>query len=103
MEHIGAATWERSLKSLAWGGRLVTCGATTGAEVQINLRALFFKQQALIGSTMGTRSDLLAYWSQVRAGRIQPVVAGSWSWKDLAAAHQALEAGVVGKVVVRVD
>jgi NADPH:quinone reductase-like Zn-dependent oxidoreductase len=103
MEHIGAATWERSLKALAWGGRLVTCGATTGAEVQINLRALFFKQQALIGSTMGTRADLLAYWSQVSAGRVRPVVAGSWSWGDLAGAHQALEAGVVGKVVVRVD
>lgn len=103
MEHIGAATWERSLKSLAWGGRLVTCGATTGANVQINLRALFFKQQALIGSTMGTRADLLAYWSQVQAGRIQPVVAATWSWRELAGAHQALEDGVVGKVVVQVD
>ena len=103
LEHIGAATWERSLKSLAWGGRLVTCGATTGAEVQINLRALFFKQQSLIGSTMGTRADLLAYWSQVRAGRIRAVLAETWSWSKLAEAHQALENGVIGKVVVRVD
>lgn len=103
MEHIGAATWARSLKSLAWGGRLVTCGATTGAEVEINLRALFFKQQSLIGSTMGTRADLLAYWSQVQAGRIQPMVGAEFGWGDLAQAHQALERGVVGKVVVRVD
>lgn len=103
VEHIGAATWERSLKSLAWGGRLVTCGATTGAEVEINLRALFFKQQSLIGSTMGTRADLLSYWSQVQAGRIQPVVGAEFSWGDLADAHEALQRGVVGKVVVRVD
>lgn len=101
-EHVGAATWERSLKALAWGGRLVTCGATTGASVSVDLRTLFFKQQALIGSTMGSRGDMLRAWSQV--GRILPHVGLELPWTQIGAAHQALEQHqVVGKVVLRVD
>lgn len=99
-EHIGAVTWERSLKSLAWGGRLVTCGATTGAEVPLNLRALFFKRQSLIGSTMGSRGDQLAFWRQVTLGHITPVVACTFPWEELGRAHEVLSGGVVGKVVV---
>ncbi|HJN74515.1 MAG TPA: zinc-binding dehydrogenase [Myxococcota bacterium] len=97
IEHVGAATWPRSLRALDWRGRLVTCGATTGATVEIDLRVLFFKQQELIGSTMGTREDLQAMWEEVRAGRLRAHVGGVF--EDLSEAHTALEGGVLGKVV----
>ena len=99
VEHVGAATWDRSLRALDRGGRLVTCGATTGARVEIDLRVLFFKQQELIGSTMGTRADLRAMWAEVRAGRLRAHVHRG-VFNDLREAHRALEAGHVGKVVV---
>lgn len=101
VEHVGAATWKRSLRALDWGGRLVTCGATTGAKVEIDLRALFFKQQEVIGSTMGTREDLHAMWAEVQAGRLRAHIGGVFD--SLGEAHAALEAGVVGKVVARLS
>ena len=101
VEHVGAATWDRSVKALEWGGRLVTCGATTGADARVDLRVLFFKQLELIGSTMGTRADLHAMWAEV--GGIRPLVAQEFGGlASLGAAHAALEAGVTGKVVVTV-
>ncbi|MCP4808303.1 MAG: zinc-binding dehydrogenase [Proteobacteria bacterium] len=100
VEHVGAVTWDRSVQALDWGGRLVTCGATTGAEARVDLRVLFFKQLELIGSTMGTREDLHAMWAEVMAGRIRPLVAASYPLESLAEAHAALESGVAGKVVV---
>ena len=56
-EHVGPATWPQSIKALAWQGRLVTCGSTTGGEVPLNLRLLFFKSISLLGSTMGSKGD----------------------------------------------
>ena len=55
-EHIGPLTWKNSLKSLSIGGRIVTCGATTGKSVSIDLRHLFLKQQTILGSTMSSIS-----------------------------------------------
>jgi NADPH:quinone reductase-like Zn-dependent oxidoreductase len=57
-EHVGAATWNKSLESLATAGRLVTCGNTTGYDVKLDLRFLFSKQWSLIGSFMGTLGDI---------------------------------------------
>jgi NADPH:quinone reductase-like Zn-dependent oxidoreductase len=54
VESVGPATWERSIRSLAPGGRVVVCGGTSGAEVNVNLPRLFFKQHEIIGSTMGS-------------------------------------------------
>ena len=62
-EHIGGETFENSLKCLAWAGRLVTCGATTGIQANVNLRHLFFKSQSILGSTMGTKAE---YYELVR-------------------------------------
>jgi NADPH:quinone reductase-like Zn-dependent oxidoreductase len=58
IEHVGEATWERSVRSLARGGRLVTCGATTGPRGAIDLRHLFARQLSLLGSYMGRKSEL---------------------------------------------
>ena len=74
VEHVGGETFERSMRVLARGGRLVTCGATTGAEVSINLRAVFFKLLSVLGSTMGSLAELHEIMKHVEAGRLRPVV-----------------------------
>ncbi len=102
VEHTGAATWEASIKSLAWGGRLVTCGATSGASASVNLRALFFKQLSLLGSTMGSRADLARCLDLVRQGRIRPVVDRTFEMDELPEAYRYLEERkAFGKVTVR--
>ena len=104
VEHVGASTWPLSLKVLRWGGTLVTCGATSGHAVSLDLRALFFKQISLLGSTMGGMGEMVAAWDAVLAGRIRPVVDRVMSMRDLGEAHAFLERRAVsGKIVVRQD
>lgn len=104
VESVGRATWEHSLRALAWGGRLVTCGATSGAEVGLNLRAVFFKQLSILGSTMGSRADLDEAWAEVLRGRIVPVVDRVLPLSRLGEAHGLLEArGSFGKLVLEQD
>ena len=101
VEHTGAATWPGSIRALAHGGRLVTCGATTGAEAQIDLRVLFFKQIALFGSTMGSQEDLREALAMVQAGGIRPQVDRIFAMEDLPEAHQYLaDRRAFGKVVL---
>jgi NADPH:quinone reductase-like Zn-dependent oxidoreductase len=102
-EHVGSATWEESLASLAASGRLVTCGATTGYDAKIDLRFLFSRQLSLLGSYMGTKGDLRAVMKLVAAGRLKPVVDRIFPLAQAAAAHVYLESGAqFGKVVLRV-
>lgn len=104
VESVGVTTWNASLRALAWGGRLVCCGATAGADVPLNLRAVFFKQLEVIGSTMGSASELLDAWREVRAGRIRPVVDRVLPMSRIADAHAVLASrGAFGKVVLEQD
>ncbi len=73
-EHVGAATWDKSIACLPKGGRLVTCGATTGHDVKIDLRTLFYKSISLLGSTMGSKSELFKVMDLVERGRLSPVL-----------------------------
>jgi NADPH:quinone reductase-like Zn-dependent oxidoreductase len=101
VEHVGAATWDESVKSLKSSGTLVTCGATTGSEVKIDLRHLFARQLTLLGSYMGTMADLHEVLGHVFAGRLKPVVDRVFPLKDLRAAHEYLEKSqMFGKIVV---
>lgn len=101
VEHVGAATWEQSLKSLKSGGTLVTCGATTGPNVAIDVRHLFARQLSLLGSYMGTMGELHEVLGHVFAGRLKPVVDRVFPLRDLRAAHEYLEKSqMFGKVVV---
>jgi NADPH:quinone reductase-like Zn-dependent oxidoreductase len=101
VEHVGAATWDESVKSLKSGGTLVTCGATTGPEVKIDLRHLFARQLSLLGSYMGTMADLHEVLRHIFSGRLKPVVDRVFPLKDLRAAHEYLETSqMFGKVVV---
>lgn len=101
VEHVGEATWDSSVRSLARGGRLVTCGATTGADARINLRVLFFKNISLLGSTMGSKSELFDIFAHVAAGRLVPVVHTVLPFEQVADAHRLLaERRVFGKIIL---
>jgi len=102
-EHVGTATWDDSIASLAASGRLVTCGATTGYDAKIDLRFLFSRQLSLLGSYMGTKSELQTVMKLVTAGRLKPVIDRVFPLVEAAAAHAYLESGQqFGKVVLRV-
>jgi NADPH:quinone reductase-like Zn-dependent oxidoreductase len=102
-EHVGADTFVRSLKALARGGRLVTCGSTAGAEVTINLRLVFFKLLSILGSTMGSLGELHEILRHVEAGRLRPVVDRVLPLREVAEGHRILEEReAFGKVVLEV-
>jgi NADPH:quinone reductase-like Zn-dependent oxidoreductase len=101
VEHVGVATWDESIRSLKTVGTLVTCGATTGAKVKIDLRHLFARQLRLLGSYMGTMAELHEVLSHVFAGRLKPVLDRTFPLSEIRAAHEYLENGqMFGKVVV---
>ncbi|MFZ0760800.1 MAG: zinc-binding dehydrogenase [Candidatus Sulfotelmatobacter sp.] len=101
VEHVGAATWDESLKSLKSGGTLVTCGATTGPNAGIDLRFLYARQFTLLGSYMGTMGELHEVLGHVFAGRLKPVVDRLFPLSELRAAHEYLEKSrMFGKIVV---
>ena len=102
IDHVGAATWQASLRCLGKGGRLILCGATTGPEVKMDLRFLFIRQQSILGSTMGSSGDLFRILQLVEAGKLRGVVDQVFPFTEVAAAHQHLESGRhFGKVVLR--
>jgi NADPH:quinone reductase-like Zn-dependent oxidoreductase len=103
IEHVGVATWDRSIRCLARGGRLVTCGATTGHDARLDLRRLFARQLSLLGSYMGTKGELLRAADLFFRGVLKPVVDRTVPLAEAAAAHRHLEAsGQFGKVVLTV-
>jgi NADPH:quinone reductase-like Zn-dependent oxidoreductase len=103
IEHVGAATWDESVRSLKTGGTLVTCGATTGPNVGIDLRHLFARQLSLFGSYMGTMGELNEVLQQVFAGRLKPVVDRVFPLSDIRAAHEYLEGSkMFGKIVLSI-
>lgn len=102
-EHVGTATWDDSIASLTPGGRLVTCGATTGYDAKLDLRLLFAKQLSLMGSYMGTKSELHSVMRLVAGGRFKPVIDKVFPLSEAVAAHTHLESGAqFGKVVLTV-
>jgi NADPH:quinone reductase-like Zn-dependent oxidoreductase len=103
IEHVGEATWSRSVRSLARGGRLVTCGATTGANGALNLQALFAKQLTIQGSYMGTKGELMRASRFFFTGQLKPVVDRTFPLADAAAAQRRMEASdQFGKIVLEV-
>ncbi|HMK24003.1 MAG TPA: zinc-binding dehydrogenase [Terriglobales bacterium] len=101
IEHVGPATWNESVKALKAGGTLVTCGATTGPEVGLNLRFLFGRQLALLGSYMGTMGELHEVLKLVFSGKLKPVVDRTFPLAEVQAAHEYMEQSkMFGKVVL---
>ena len=103
VEHVGKATWDESLKSLAKGGKIVICGATSGYDVSLDLRYLFMKHQQIIGSTMATRGELFEIMNFVRQKKLKAVIDKTFPLASAAEAHQYLESGKqFGKVVLTI-
>ncbi len=89
------------MKSLKPGGTIVTCGATTGPEVKVDLRFLYSRQLSYLGSFMGNMGDLHNVLSEVFSGKLKPVVDRTFPLKDAAEAHRYLESSqMFGKVVL---
>jgi len=101
IEHVGVATWQKSVDSLAPAGRLVTCGATTGFDAKIDLRYLFARQLSLLGSYMGTIGELHQVLKFVFRRQLKPVIDRVYPLSEIRAAHQRLEnKEQFGKIVV---
>jgi NADPH:quinone reductase-like Zn-dependent oxidoreductase len=103
-DHVGGELFEQSLGAVRWGGRIVICGATAGFTPRIDLRAIFFQQREILGSTMGRRSDLHQALPLILARRIRPVIDRVMPLWEARAAHEVLERReAFGKVVLEVD
>lgn len=102
LDSVGAATWERSLRCVTKGGRLVVYGATSGPRVQIDLRPLFWKQYMIVGSTMANRAETAAVLRLVfDEQRLRPIVARVLPLDEIQTAHRLLAAGEqFGKIVL---
>lgn len=101
VEHVGQVTWDQSVRSLARGGRVVTCGATTGYQTTLDLRHLFARQLSLLGSYMGAKGELLDAATLFFSGRLRPVVDSTFPLAHAADAQRRLEARQhFGKIVL---
>jgi len=104
IEHIGPEVWETCLASLAKGGRLITCGATTGAEVKLDLRYVYSRQFTIKGSYMGTRAELVKAAELVGQKRLMAVIDRTYPLREARAAQELmLSRKFFGKIVLTVD
>jgi len=102
-EHIGQAVFDACIKLLAKGGRLVTCGATTGAEAKFDIRYVFSRELEIHGTYIGTRAELEQILPHMVQGRLHPIVDSIYDLRDARAAHEKLESrDFFGKIVLRV-
>ncbi|MFQ5744141.1 MAG: zinc-binding dehydrogenase [Acidobacteriota bacterium] len=103
VDNVGEATFAASIKACSKGGRIVTCGATTGADIPVDVRRLFWGQLTILGSTMGNEAEFRAMLAAVRAGDLQPVVDRSYPLDEVADALGRLRAAEqLGKIVLRI-
>ena len=101
VENVGTATWERSMRSLARGGRLVTNGSTTGRTAELHLPSLFWRQLEVIGSTMNDHHEFAEAASLIASGRVTIPVDSTFGFDQFPAALERLESGEqIGKIVL---
>ncbi len=102
LDSVGQATWEKSLRSLRKGGKLVTPGATSGPIANTNVNLLFWKQLEILGSTMASTSELYDVLKLVWNGNVRPIVDREFPLSEAGRAHDILEAGQqFGKIVLK--
>ena len=100
---VGGESWVKSLAALARGGRLVTCGATAGANPQTDIRRIFWNHLKIFGSTLGSREEFRQLLAFMQLSKVRPIVDQIFSLKDVAAAQRRLEEGKqFGKIVLQI-
>lgn len=103
IENVGAATWDDSLRCLRRGGRLVTCGATAGPQVGLDLRRLFWHHWSILGSTMGNAAEYAEIIRRLGQGELRPVVDRVFPLARAREAYERLERGEqLGKIVIEI-
>jgi NADPH:quinone reductase-like Zn-dependent oxidoreductase len=103
VEHVGEATWERTLQAARPGGRIAVCGATSGPNPPAALHRIWWKQLTIYGSTMGTKADFEGAYELVASGKARPVIDQVFPLEEASAAHERMEAGdQLGKIVLRI-
>jgi NADPH:quinone reductase-like Zn-dependent oxidoreductase len=103
VEHVGQATWARSLASAAREGRIVVCGATSGPNPPAALHRIWWRELTVLGSTMGTADDFKGVYDLIATGAVKPLVDEVFPLAEAAAAHERLERGEqLGKIVLRI-
>ena len=103
VEHVGDATWRKSLDAAAYGGRIAVCGATTGPNPPAALHRIWWKQLSILGSTMGRKDDFEGAYRLIAERRARPVVDEVVPLSEIRSAHARLEAGEqLGKIVLTV-
>ncbi len=103
LDHVGAATWETSLKALATGGRLTTCGATSGPQTQVDIRYIYARQLTIIGTWMGTKAEMREILRLIERRRLAPVIYAVLPLEEAAEAHRMMEESRhFGKIVLQV-
>jgi NADPH:quinone reductase-like Zn-dependent oxidoreductase len=103
VEHVGEATWQRSLQAARNGGRIVVCGATSGPNPPAALHRIWWKQLSIHGSTMGTKEDFDGVYELVASGKARPIIDEVFPLSEARAAHERMEAGEqLGKIVLRI-
>ncbi|HVU77468.1 MAG TPA: zinc-binding dehydrogenase [Gaiellaceae bacterium] len=103
VDDVGEATWKRTLDAARQEGRIVVCGATTGPNPPAALHRVWWKQLAILGSTMGTPEDFRGVYDLIAAGKARPVVDTVFPLAEARAAHARLEAGEqLGKIVLSI-
>ena len=101
VEHVGQAVWESCLRSLTHGGRLVTCGSTSGPESRLDVRFVYARQLTIMGSYMGTRAELLEVSRFIRDGKLTPVVDSVFPLSDARQAQERMLARKsFGKIIL---
>lgn len=103
-ENVGPETWEKSIKCLSPNGKLVTCGATSGPDVQLNLRSLFMKQLSIFGSMLGTRKELYEIIKYIISGQLRVTIDSVFELKDVKKAQDKMvERKNFGKIVIEIN
>jgi len=103
VDSVGESTWNESLIALGRAGRLVTCGGTSGALVQTDVRRLFWNQWSILGSTMGNDAEFTTVTEELNSGRLVPVIDSVFDLEDGRGAFERMSKGEqFGKVVLRI-
>jgi len=104
LENVGAATWAQSLRSLVKGGRLVTCGRTTGNLAETDIKLIFWNQLRIIGSTMANRKEFSEVMQLIFQGKLIAVIDSVFTLEQAQSAYQRLhDAEQFGKIVIKID